>query len=232
MPLTSLLGRTYLRYAIPMTLLSALAFAPLLYLVSRINVPADAGQAKGVMRTAWLLVGMSIVPLLVLVGGVTPAVRSIADRAPASQLAALRLGIAGLVRAALPCLLAVVAMLLGSLALVIPGLLLLVLLSLSGATADGEGDLRTRIATGVAAARANIGSVAAILVVSIGIMLGAIYFLQRGLPIPLPKKAPAELLATFRLFARYAIIGIAIAAPIPAIALAAIAARERPTAAA
>jgi hypothetical protein len=44
-PLTSLLGRTYLRYAIPMTLLSALAFAPLLWLVSRVPVPLDAVQA-------------------------------------------------------------------------------------------------------------------------------------------------------------------------------------------
>jgi hypothetical protein len=182
------------------------------------------------MRTAWMLVGMSLVPLFVLVGGVTPAVRSIADRAPAPQLAALRLGVVGLVRAAVPCLLAVFAILIGSLALAIPGLVLLVLLSLSGAAADGEGDLRTRMAAGVTAARARVGAVTAILVASIGITIGAVYFLQRGLPIPLPKPAAPELLATFRLFARYALIGIAIAAPLPAIALAAIAARERPSA--
>ena len=232
MPLTSLLGRTYLRYAIPLTLLSALAFAPLLYLAWKVRIPPDVAHAKGVVRTTWLLAGMSIVPLLVLVGGVTPAVRSIVHRTPASQLSALRLGIAGLVRAAVPCLLAIVAILIGSLALLIPGLVLLVLLSLSGATADGEGDLRTRLTAGVSAARASPAAVTAILVVSIGIMIGAVYFLQRGLPIPLPKQPPPQLLATFQLFARYAIIGIAIAAPLPAIALAAIAARVRPSAAA
>lgn len=228
MPLTSLLGRTYLRYAIPMTLLSALAFAPLLFLAFKLKVPPDAAHAKGVMRTAWLLVGTSIVPLLILVGGVAPAVRAVVAGAPISQLAALRHGVAGLVHAVVPCLLAILAVVIGSLALVIPGLVLLVLLSLTGAVADRDQDLPTRLALGVGAARASIVSVTVILVVSIGFMLLAVYFLQRGLPIPLPKKPAPELLPSFQLFARYAIIGIAIAAPLPAIALAAIAARARP----
>ena len=228
MPLTSLLARTYLRYVIPVTVLSAIAFSPLLYLAMRVPVPGDANQVNGVVRTAWLLAGLSLVPLLILVGGVAPAVRSIASGAPASQLAALRDGAVSLVRAVLPVGFAVLAMLMGSLALAVPGIALFVLLSLTGATGAPDRDLAARLAASVSAARANLIAVALVLVSAIAITIVALVFLQRGLPMPLPKPVKPELLATFRLFARYAMAGIVLVAPLPAIALAALAQKEAP----
>ena len=230
MPLTSLLARTYLRYLLPVTVLSVIAFAPLLYLAMRVPVPGDLGQVNGVVRTAWLLAALSVIPLLILVGGVAPAVRSIANGAPAGQLVVLRDGAVALVRAVVPVGFVVLAMLIGSLALVIPGIALFVLLSLTGATGAADRDLGDRIAASVAAVRANLGAVALVLTATIAVTIGAVYFLQRGLPMPLPKAPKPELLATFRLFARYAIAGVALAAPLPAIALAALATRAAPSA--
>jgi hypothetical protein len=230
-PLSSLLVRTYVRYVLVVTVLAAIAFTPILWLVSRVHVPADANAAKGVMRTTWLLVGMSLVPMLLLVGGVTPAVRSIAVGAPLSQARALSGGVIGLVRAAIPVGVAVLAMLIGSLALAVPGLVLFVLLALSGATADLDGDLRARLAAGAAIARSRAGAVAVVLAASIALTVGGAYMLQRGLPIPLPKQPTPEQLAAFRQFARHAIAGIAFVAPLPAIALAALAIKAaRPSA--
>ncbi len=230
MPLTSLLARTYLRYVVPVTVLSAIAFLPLIYLAMRVPVPADANQVNGVVRTAWLLGGLSLVPLLVLVGGVAPAVRSIASGAPASQITALGAGMVSLVRAVVPVGIAVLAMMMGALALVIPGLALFVLLSLTGATGAPDRDLATRLTESVRAARANLLAVVLVLMATIVIAIGALYLLQRGLPVPLPKAPKPELLATFRLFARYAIAGLALAAPLPAIALASLVTRADPSA--
>ncbi len=226
MPLTSLVTRTYLRYLVPVTLLSALAFAPLLWLVMRVPIPADALQARGVLRTTWLLVGLGLVPLLVLVGGVSPAVRSVAEGRPASQLAALGHGTIALLRAVVPCAVALIAICIGSLALAVPGLLLFVLLSLTGAGARAGNTLGDTLSASVVAVRARFVTVAAILVVSLAVTVVGIYLLQRGLPIPLPKQPPPELLPNLQLFARWAIAGIAIGAPIPAIALAALATRS------
>lgn len=227
--MSALLLRTYLRYVVVVTVLAAVVFAPLLYLGWKLRVPADLAQAKGVVRTAWMLVGLAFAPLLVLVGGVTPAVRSVADGRPLSQLGALRAGITGLVRAAVPCAAVLLATMIGSLALVVPGLAALALLALAGATADVEGDLAARLAAAVAAARPRILAVGALLLGTIAMFLGATYALQRGLPIPLPKAPTPEQLASFQAFARHSIAVVALIAPLPAIALAAIAARARPS---
>jgi hypothetical protein len=230
-PVRTLVARTYLRYVIPVTVLSWLAFTPLLYLALRVPVPADALQAKGVLRTAWLLVGMSLLPLLVLVGGVSPAVRSIAAGQPASQLAALGTGVVGLLRAIIPCLVALLAVAISSLALAIPGLVMLVLLSLTGAHATEARGLPAPLTESVASARAHLRTVALVLLVTIGAVIGGVYALEmRGIVLPLPKQPTPELFANFRLFARYAISALAILAPIPAIALAALAATAGPSA--
>lgn len=230
MPLTSLFARTYLRYVIPVTVLSATAFLPLLYLAMRVPVPGGVNQVNGVVRTAWLLAALSLVPILALVGGVAPAVRSIASGAPASQLVALGAGIVSLVRALIPVGIAVLAMMIGSLALVVPGLVLVVLLALTGATGGHDRDVTARLAESVRAARTNLVGVALVLVVSLAVAISALYLLQRSLPMPLPKAPKPEMLASFRMFARYAVAGLALVAPLPAIALAALATRAGPSA--
>ena len=230
MQLTSDLAKTYLRYLVVVTVLAAIVFAPLLYLGLEIPVPADLDHARGVVRTAWLLVGLSVAPVLVLVGGVTPAVRSIVDGKPLSQLRALTAGLRGLVRAAVPCAVVVLATLIGSLALALPGLAALALLALAGATADTDGDLAARLSAAARAAKPRLLGVIAILVATAAAFVGGTFALQHRLPIPLPKVPTPEHFATFRLFARYAIAGVALISPLPAIALAAIAARARPSA--
>ncbi len=224
MPLIWLVTRTYLRYLVPVTLLSALAFAPLLWLVMRVPVPADALQAKGVLRTTWLLAGLGLVPLLVLVGAVSPAVRSVALGRPTSQRAALTDGVIAFLRAVVPCAVAVIAIGVGSLALAFPGLLLLVLLTLTGATAAPGRPLGETLLASVSCVRARFVTVTMVLAVSIAVTVGGVYLLQRGLP--LPKQPPPELMPNFRLFARWAIAGIAVGAPLPAVALAALATRS------
>ena len=70
-----------------------------------------------------------------------------------------------------------------------------------------------------------MGPTAGLLGVTILVALVALLALQRQLPLPLPKSPPPQLLGMFRLFVRYAIVGITLAAPLPAIALASLAAR-------
>lgn len=228
--MTSLLVRTYVRYLVVVTVLAAIVFAPLVYLGFKLRVPADLAQAKGVVRTAWLLVGFSLAPLLVLVGGVTPAVRSVADGRPLSQARALLAGVTGLLRAAVPCAVVMLATVIGSLALALPGLAALALLALAGATADTEGDLAARLGAAARVARPRIVTVAVILLGTAAMFVGTAYALQRGLPIPLPKAPTPEQLASFQTFARRSILGVALLSPLPAIALAAVAARARPSA--
>lgn len=230
MSLPALLARTYVRYVIPLTVLSVLAFSPLVFLALRVPVPGDVAQVKGVIRTVWLLAALSLAPMLVLVGGVAPAVRSIANGARAGQLAVLRDGAVALVGAAVPVAIAVLAVLIGSLALVVPGLVVLVLLALTGATGGADRDLAARLAASATTVRGHVIAVVGILGASIAVTIVAIYLLQRGLPMPLPKAPRPEVLATFRWFARYAIAGLALLAPLPAIALAAIATRAAPSA--
>ena len=147
----SLVVRTYLRYAVPMILLAAAAFVPLLVLAVRIPVPADVAAAKGTLTTAWALIGLGLVPLLVLVGGVAPAVRGMVTGPLLSQRDALVLGLRSLLGAIVPCLVAVLAIVIGGLALAIPGLVLFVLFSLTGAsTARG---LRAVLAESVTTVR-------------------------------------------------------------------------------
>ena len=151
----ALSARTYVRYAVPLTVLTALAFAPLLYLAWRAKLPATISEGKSAVRLAWGLLAASLLPMLVLVGGVAPAVRSVATGQPASQLRAFGDGVRGLVAAMVPCALAFMAALLGMLALVVPGLVLLVLFALVGASSGaGAGRLAEAAAVARAARRA------------------------------------------------------------------------------
>ncbi len=211
--------RTYLRYLVPLTLLSAIAFAPLLLLALRVPIPGNAKQAAINLRYAYAFAGCSVIPLLLLVGGVAPAVRGIVGGAPRSQLAVLGAGLVGLARAAVPTLLAVAAIAIGGLALALPGLLLLVLLALSGASVAAGAP--ARLAESVAIARTRFFRIAGILLVTLGIQAIAIFVLSRGL-VPIPKPPRPEHLAAFRQLVRVTVAGILLAAPIPAVLLAVI----------
>lgn len=218
--LASLSARTFVRYLVPLVVLSALAFAPLLLIAFRVKTPVNLVGAKVALRTAWIVASLGILPLLVLVGAFAPAVRALTRGERPSQLRILRDGAVGLVRAIVPCLAAITAVAIGGLALAVPGAVLLVLLALTGAST--EPGTPARMLDSVARARSHLVAVILTLVIWLAVCALAIYLVQRGLKLPLPKKpAPAQL-ADLRQLVRTATAIVAITAPIPAVVLAAI----------
>ncbi|MBS1120415.1 MAG: hypothetical protein H6Q90_2643 [Deltaproteobacteria bacterium] len=218
--------RAYVRYLVPFTLLSALVLAPALWLTFQIPIPGEPAQATRILGFTSMLGAIAWIAQLVLVGGVAPAVRAVQLGAPLPQLRALGLGIAGLVKMVLPCLLAVAAIGLGSLALVLPGLALLVLLSVTGAST--ERGMPGPLLDSIAVVRANLKIVA--------IAVAAMLVLDLALPgvarmvttTPLPKKPTVEQLAAYQHLARMVALALVIASPIIASVLAAIRVSARP----
>jgi len=214
--------RSYVRYLVPLTLLSVIAFSPLILLAYRVQVPLNAKQAQVALRMAWAFAGCSLIPLYLLVAGVAPAVRGIASGAPRSQLGVFVSGLVGLARAVVPILLVIAAIAIGSLAVVVPGLILLVLLALTGASVENGGP--ARLGDSIAIARTKILPVAGVIVATVGIQAIAIYVLSRPL-VPVPKVPPPELLVAFLHLVRLTGAGFALVAALPAVVLAAIHAR-------
>ncbi|MBA3454373.1 MAG: hypothetical protein H0T42_14870 [Deltaproteobacteria bacterium] len=216
--------RTYVRYLVPLTLLSVIAFAPVILLALRVPVPANGKQAVIALRYAWVFAACSIIPLFLLVGGVAPAVRGMVAGAPRTQLRVLGAGLTGLAGALIPTVIAAAAIAMGSLALVLPGLILIVLLALSGASALEGGP--ARVADSIAVARTRILPILGVLVAVLAVQAIAIFVLSRQL-MPLPKPPKPEHLAGFRQLVRVTVAGIVLAAPIAAVALATIYERAR-----
>jgi hypothetical protein len=210
-----LIARVYARYLVPLAVLSVISFLPLLAFALRLQPPADIAHARMMLRLAYVLAIVGWIPLLVLVGGAAAAVDG------GSQLHVLQAGLAQLVRAIVPCVVAAMAIVIGGLALVVPGLALVVLLSLTGASrARG---LPAPLTDSVTAVRANLGAVLTVIAVTIVVGAAIVYVTQRTVvALPLPSKpTPAQLLA-FPRFVRIALGALVLAAPVPAIALAAI----------
>ncbi len=224
MSVAQLSVRTYVRYLVPLTVISVIAFAPLILFALKVPAPANAKQAAIVLRYAWAFAGVSLIPLFVLVGGVAPAVRGLADSAPRSQLAVLGAGLLGLARAVIPCLLAIAAVAIGGLACVVPGLILLVLLALTGASP--EDGAPARLTDSIAVARTRYLPIIGVIVGVFAVQAIAILVLTRPL-VPVGKAPKPEHLAAFRQLVRVTVAGIALAAPIAAVVLAAIHARGR-----
>ena len=114
MPLTL---RAWSRYVVPLTLLSALAFAPLVWLAFRAGAAPDLAKARAQVRFGWVLAAAAWACQLWLVAGVSPAVRGLVRGEPLSQLGAFACGLRGLARGLVPCLIAVIAVALGGLTL-------------------------------------------------------------------------------------------------------------------
>ena len=144
---------TWLRYFAPLTLLSAIALSPIVVLAVLTHLPRDQAGANALLTLGWKMIGFASFGQLVLVGGA-----SAMTRAPRSQLRAFGDGLVQLARAIVPCLAALVAIAIGSLALVVPGLVLLVLLALTGASR--ERGVPATLADSIAAARRQLPTVA------------------------------------------------------------------------
>jgi hypothetical protein len=210
--------RTWLGHIVPLTLLSAIALSPLIALAARVHVPADPAAARSVIQLGWTLLAVAWLGQFILVGGAAAMIGP-----PRSQLRAFGSGLVQLVRAVVPCLVAVAAVAIGSLALVVPGAMLLVLLALTGASR--ERGLPAPLLDSIAAARRQLPAVAlavaALFALDAAIGLGA----YRAFIAPLPgKPAPAQL-AAIRDFVRAIGLALVVVSPLPATVLAAIHAR-------
>ncbi len=204
-------------------MLSALLFGPVLWMVFHLRPPTDAAQAGSLVRLGFTISALAWIAQLALVAGVAPAVRSLEHGRPLSQLRAFTAGIVNLVRMMLPCLLAVAAIGLGSLAVVLPGLGLLVLLSLTGAST--EPGLPAPLVDSLATVRANLRSVVIVIAVMLAVDLAIPFVAQLVAASALPKKPSADQLATYRRVPQLIVATLAIMSPVLASMLAAIRAR-------
>jgi hypothetical protein len=207
--------RTWLRYLVPLTLLSAIALSPVLYLALTARVPADATAGLSLRRLAWELVAVASASQLVLVSAAAAVIRH-----RPSQLRALTSGLVALLGAIAPCLAAIAAIAIGSLALVVPGLLLLPLLALTGAST--ESGIRARLLDSITAARANLRAVvlAVLALLALDAAIGLFAHLQLSVPFP-RRPSPAQLTAARHILQAVAIALVAVS-PLPATLLATI----------
>jgi hypothetical protein len=205
--------RTWLRYLVPLTLLSALALSPVLYLALTARIPADATAAMALRRLAWELVALASACQLVLVGAAAAVTRT-----RPSQLRAFTTGFLALLAAVGPCIAALTAIAIGSLALVIPGLLLLPQLALTGAST--ERGIRARLLDSITLARNNLLAVvlAVLALLALDAAIGLFAHLQLSVPFP-KRPSPAQLTSARHILQAVAIALVALS-PLPATLLA------------
>lgn len=217
--------RAHARYVVPFTLLSVIAFAPLVVFVVNLPAATDVAQAKQQLRLAWIVAGAAWFGQGLVVAAVAPTVRRLAAGERTSQLRALGAGAVNLARMALPCLVVVVAVAIGALAVVIPAFGLVALLALTGASvAEGMPEpLLDSIATVRANLRVVVIAVVAIIVVDVAIA-GASYLAVFE---PFAKKPTPDQLDAARRIPQLAVAALVVVSPLAASVLAAIRVRAR-----
>jgi hypothetical protein len=225
----SLALRAWLRYVVPLTLLSAIATSAIGVFALRLGYATDAAGARMQVGLGWACLGSAWIAQFVLVAAVAPAVRALAAGPPLSQRRARTEGARGRVRGRAPGRGAAAAVAIGGIALVIPGLALLALLALTGASDQLDAPLPAALSDAVAVARANLRPVIATVVAMIALdaAIGAIA--QLTLVHALPKKPPPASLHACRTFVRAIAIALIALSPLPACALAAVYARRART---
>lgn len=210
--------RAWLRYLVPLTLLAFVACTPMWWLALRGPAPTDVAHARRLMRVAWAVVSTAWIWQLWLVAGVAPAVRSLADGTPLTQLAAFTAGLRGLAVKFIPVVIAILAIALGTLALVVPGILLLVLLATTGAV-DSHTDA---IAVARAGMKRTALTVAAVIAGALLVGLAC----QLAIVPAIGKKVPITKLASIRTFMRVLALSLTAFSPLAAAAIAALTARR------
>jgi hypothetical protein len=210
--------RTWLNYIVPLTLLSAIALSPLVALALGARVPAAPAAARPVIQLGWTLLAAAWLGQLVLVGGAAAMLSG-----PPSQLRAFTRGFLQLIRAVVPCLVAALTVAIGSLALVLPGLVLLVLLSLTGASR--ERGLPAPLLDSLAAARRQLPAVAVAVLALFAIDAAIGLVTHRAFLASLPAKPTAIQLTAVRSFVRAIALALVVLSPLPATVLAVLHAR-------
>jgi hypothetical protein len=211
-----LAAHAYLRYAAPLTLLSVVVLAPWLVFALAMPAPRDQISARAVLGASWVIGATAWIGQLLLVGAAAPLARALDAGAPLSQLRALGRGALHLTRAAVPWLAAVATIALGGLALALPGLALLVLLSTTAAST--RPGLPEPLAESVAIVRRRLPLATIAVVMLLAVDLGAVVIAQAMLrPPSTGKLGPDQLAALRRILEVEAIAIVAIAPPIAAL---------------
>jgi hypothetical protein len=212
--------RTWLRYFAPLIVVSAVALTPVALVGAQIAVPADAAAAKATIKVGYELAILAWFCQLVLVAGAAVAVRAVAASESPTQLQVLGRGLRGMARALVPCAVAACAIGLGGLALVIPGVMLMVLFVLTGASTELAAPLPAPLIDAAAVARRSLGlviaCVASMLLIEVG--FAASFHVLVAL---LPAKPSRFDLADLRSALRYAVVTRVIASSLIAVHVAA-----------
>jgi len=205
--------RTLARHAVPLVLLSVLAFVPV-WLAVRGVKPTTAGDVKSVVRLVWVVAGTAWMFQLALVGAAAPLVGQ-----RLSQLDGMRAAARGFLRAVVPCAAAAIAVVIGGVALVLPGLILLVLFALTGASTE-PGLPAPLLDSAAVVRRARLPVVA--LVAGLLVVDLALAFIALRFPLPVGKKPTAAQLASYRHLLPNLVLALALVTPPFACALAAV----------
>jgi hypothetical protein len=218
--LASLTVRTWLRYLAPLTLLAAIAMIVVAYPGGFAKPAGDFDQAKAQARFAWIIAGSAWMFQLWLVAAAAPLVRGLVAGAPVSQREALVGGARGMRRAALPILVAVVAIVVGGLALVVPGVVLLVLLATTGAAERPL--VQDRLQAAISFGRAHAKTLAIVVGIVLAVDVAIVIVAQTLLIHPVPKKPPLALLVPYRTLVRVVAFATIVVSPLAASAIAAV----------
>ena len=208
----------WVRYLVPLTILSAIALSPVLGIALLAKTPIDLGGADTERLLGWGFVALAWPCQLLLVGGAAAIAR-----ARPSRRGALRIGIRALGRAIVPSAAAIAAVCIGGLALALPGLALLGLTTLAGAS---EARGAAAVADSIETARRHLVAVALAAAALLVFDLGAVWIAKLALLEPLSKPLrPAQLAALPRCLQMIALVFV-VGAPLPASALALIRVRD------
>jgi hypothetical protein len=223
--IASLTLRAWLRYVAPLKLLAAAAMLPIVYFALVVRSPTDIADAHAQLRLGWIIAGSAWMFQLWLVAAAAPLARGIATAAPPSQADVLSLGARSLARAAIPGRVAVIAIAIGGIALVVPGLALFALLCMTGASTAAP--LPAQLHDSIAIARANLRLVAIVAGAVLAVDLAIAFAAQLALVHAWPKKPPLALLLPTRTYVRVVAAATIVISPLAACAFATIYARRR-----
>ena len=211
--------RTLVRYVVPLAMISVLVCAPLLAFAFRSPWPNNLPAANLALGRAFAIAGTAWMVTFVLVAAAAPLARSVAAGAPLSQPRALVAAFANTVRMALPCLAAIAAVVVGGLALVLPALALIVLLSLTGASE--ERGMPAPLVDSVATVRARWRPIAVVVAVMLLVDVALAFAAWKLVAVPFANKLKPHEWATYGNVARVVALGVLVSAPVFATLLAA-----------
>ncbi len=211
----------------PLTLLAAAVMIVFVLTGARIRPPVDLAAARSQLRVAWLLAAFAWVFQIVLVAAAAPMVRAVAAGAKLSQVAALVAAVRNLVSAAVPLAVALTAIVLGTVAGVVPGLLLLGLFALTGASERLGEPVPAALAESAAVARAHARRLAVVISAIIASDLAIAAIAHVVLARQLGSKPSAMQLAAVGTCVRVVAYGLVAFSALVSCALAAFFVRER-----